>query len=143
MDWSILNAEPHPIPLHAYSAMFALVVGTLQWFTRKGSTVHVATGYTWVISMLIVCISSFWIHEIKTYGNYSPIHLLTLWTLFSLAIAIYRARQHRIQSHKSWMINLYVFALIITGGFTFLPGRTMHAVFWPGGIMYKVLFQPY
>ena len=61
-------------------------------------------------------------------GAYSPIHLLSLWTIFSLGLAIYFVRVGNIKRHKQVMIALYGFALILTGFFTLMPGRVMHQI---------------
>lgn len=78
--------------------------------------------------MLVVSFSSFFIHEIKLWGVYSPIHLLSLWTIVSVGLGIYFVRVGNIKRHQQVMIALYVFALILTGLFTLLPGRVMNQV---------------
>lgn len=123
----LLNQTP-PIPLHAIAAMVAIILGGIQLYMKKGGMVHKILGRLWVGLMLIVSISSFFIHEIKLWGLYSPIHLLSIWTIFSLGLAIYFVRIGNIKRHKQVMIALYVFALILTGFFTLLPGRVMHQV---------------
>jgi uncharacterized membrane protein len=35
-------------------------------------------------------------------------------------------------AHRNSMIQLYVLALLLTGAFTLVPGRTMHAVIFGG-----------
>ncbi|WP_393956232.1 hypothetical protein [Methylorubrum sp. POS3] len=45
-----------------------------------------------------------------------------------LAVAIVHARARRIEAHRWTMIGLFVGALVITGLFTLVPGRVMHAV---------------
>lgn len=89
-------------------------------------------GYIWVALMAIVSLSSFFIHELRLVGAFSPIHLLSIFTLWSLYMAIRAAKDRRIHAHRRWMQNLYVMALLITGAFTFLPGRTMHMVLFGG-----------
>lgn len=123
----LLNQTP-PIPLHAIAAMVAIILGGIQFYMKKGGMVHKILGRLWVGLMLIVSISSFFIHEIKLWGLYSPIHLLSIWTIFSLGLAVYFVRIGNIKRHKQVMIALYVFALILTGFFTLLPGRVMHQV---------------
>ena len=123
----LLNQAP-PIPLHAIAAMVATILGGIQLYMKKGGMLHKALGRLWIGLMLIVSISSFFIHEIKLWGLYSPIHLLSIWTIFSLGLAIYFVRIGNIKRHKQVMIALYVFALILTGFFTLLPGRVMHQV---------------
>jgi len=123
----LLNQAP-PIPLHAIAAMVAIILGGIQLYMKKGGMLHKILGRLWIGLMLIVSISSFFIHEIKLWGPYSPIHLLSIWTIFSLGLAIYFVRIGNIKRHKQVMIALYVFALILTGFFTLLPGRVMHQV---------------
>ena len=84
-------------------------------------------GWSWVFLMALVAISSFWIHEIRLVGRFSPIHLLSLFTLGSLAAAIFAARQKRINAHRRAMTWLTYGALMGAGAFTLLPGRLMHA----------------
>ena len=118
--------EAQPIPFHAMAAMLAIVIGAIQFSMKKGGIKHKALGYIWVSLMLFVSISSFYIHEIKLWGNYSPIHLLSIWTIFSVGLAIYFVRVGNIKRHRQVMIALYGFALILTGLFTLLPGRAMN-----------------
>ena len=118
--------ETQPIPFHAMAAMLAIVIGAIQFSMKKGGVKHKALGYIWVSLMLFVSISSFFIHEIKLWGNYSPIHLLSIWTIFSVGLAIYFVRVGNIKRHRQVMIALYGFALILTGLFTLLPGRAMN-----------------
>ena len=125
---SILFAQAHPIPLHAIAAMIAIILGGIQLYMKKGGTIHKFLGRAWVGLMLIVSVSSFFIHEIKLWGAYSPIHLLSIWTIFSLGLAIYFVRVGNIKRHKLVMLALYGFALILTGFFTFMPGRVMHQI---------------
>ena len=120
--------EAQPIPFHAMAAILAIIIGAIQFSMKKGGIKHKALGYIWVSLMLFVSISSFFIHEIKLWGNYSPIHLLSIWTIFSLGLAIYFVRVGNIKRHRQVMIALYGFALILTGLFTLLPGRAMNQV---------------
>ena len=124
----LLFSQTHPIPLHAIAAMLAIILGGVQLYMNKGSVTHKLLGYIWVGLMLIVSVSSFFIHEIKLWNIYSPIHLLSAWTIFSLGLAIYYVRISNIKRHKYVMIMIYVFALVLTGFFTFMPGRVMHQI---------------
>ena len=125
---TLLFNETHPIPLHAIMAMIAIILGGIQLYMKKGGTIHKLLGRIWVGLMLIVATTSFFIHEIKLWGAYSPIHLLSLWTIFSLGLGIYFVRVGNIKRLKQVMIALYFFALILTGFFTFMPGRVMHQI---------------
>lgn len=121
-------AQTVPIPLHALAALIAIILGGAQFMMRKGGRRHRLLGRLWVGLMLAVAVSSFWIHKIKLWGDYSPIHLLSLFTIGSLFFAVKAARSGNIKRHKTIMILLYIFALILTGLFTLAPGRVMHQI---------------
>ena len=125
---TLLFNETQPIPLHAIMAIVAVILGGIQLSMKKGGSIHKLLGRIWVGLMLIVAISSFFIHEIKLWGAYSPIHLLSLWTIFILGVGIYYARVGNVKRHKQSMITLYFFALIVAGFFTLYPGRIMHQI---------------
>ena len=129
---TLLFAEAPPIPLHALVALLAVILGGIQLAMKKGTRLHKALGWIWTGVMALVAITSFFIHEIKLWGQYSPIHLLSLWTLFSLGLAIYFARIGKIKRHKQVMVALYGFGLILTGFFTLMPGRVMHQIIFGG-----------
>ena len=78
--------------------------------------------------MLIVAISSLFIHEIRLWGPWSPIHLLSILVLVILPLAVLYARRHQVSRHRTAMLMLFTGALVIAGVFTFLPGRIMHSV---------------
>ena len=125
---TLLFNETQLIPLHAIMAIVAAILGGIQLSMKKGGSIHKLLGRIWVGLMLIVAISSFFIHEIKLWGAYSPIHLLSLWTIFILGVGVYYARVGNIKRHKQVMIATYFFALILTGFFTLYPGRIMHQI---------------
>ena len=124
----LLFQESAPIPTHAMAAMAAVILGGLQLASAKGTTQHRVLGWSWALLMMYVSVSSLFISSLRLWGAFSPIHLLSVWTLFSLGMAIYHAREGNIRQHKIWMVLLYVLALLVTGVFTLWPGRVMHAV---------------
>ncbi|WP_246510408.1 DUF2306 domain-containing protein [Bradyrhizobium glycinis] len=123
----LLEAAPS-IPLHAFAAMAAIVLGLVQFAAPKGTLPHRTIGWLWVVLMVVVAASSFWIHEIRLVGPFSPIHLLSIFTLVVLPLAVWRARTHRIADHRRMMIFIFAGALVVAGLFTLVPGRIMHRV---------------
>jgi len=123
----LLDAAP-ALPLHAFAAMAAFVLGIVQFAAPKGTLPHRTLGWIWVLLMASVAISSFWIHTIRLVGPFSPIHLLSIFTLIMLPLAVWRAHQHRVADHRRIMIMTFAGALVIAGAFTLVPGRIMHAV---------------
>jgi uncharacterized membrane protein len=123
----LLNAAP-AIPVHAFAAMAAFALGVVQFAAPKGTLPHRTVGWIWVGLMAIVAASSFWIHEIRLLGPWSPIHLLSIMVLVMLPVAVIAARRHNVSRHRKTMIGMFVGGLIVAGLFTFVPGRIMHAV---------------
>lgn len=123
-----LNAGPL-IQAHAVLAAAAILLGGLQFAMPKGTPAHRVVGWAWVMAMAVVALSSFGIHELRIIGAFSPIHLLSVLVLVALWQAIRLARKGDIARHKRTMIRVYVLALLITGGFTLLPGRLMYRIF--------------
>ena len=123
----LFDAAP-AIPLHAFAAMAAFVLGAVQLAAPKGTLPHRTLGWIWVLLMALVAASAFWIHQIRLWGPWSPIHLLSVFTLVMLPLAVWRARRHDVRRHQHAMAGLFVGALVIAGIFTFMPGRIMHAV---------------
>ena len=123
----LLSASPI-IQAHAFAAMMAFALGVVQLAAPKGTIPHRTVGWIWVVLMALVAVSSFWIHDIRMIGPFSPIHLLSIFTLAMLVVAVMHARRHRVDRHRKAMTTIFIGALIIAGVFTFLPGRIMHAV---------------
>jgi uncharacterized membrane protein len=127
----LLQASPS-IQLHAFAALGAFALGAVQLAAPKGTLPHRVVGSIWVLLMLVVGISAFFIHELRIWGPWSPIHLLAVFTLVMLPVAVWRAHRHAVAQHRRAMLGLFFGALVIAGLFTFLPGRIMHAVVFGG-----------
>jgi uncharacterized membrane protein len=123
----LLDAAP-AISLHAFAAMSAFVLGLVQFAAPKGTLPHRTLGWVWVLLMLAVAISSFWVHQIRLVGPWSPIHLLSIFVLVMLPLAVWRAHRRQVVEHRRTMIAIFSGALVVAGLFTLLPGRIMHAV---------------
>lgn len=123
----LLNASP-AIEIHAFAAMATFALGIVQFAAPKGTLAHRTMGWAWVALMVVVSVSAFFIHQIKLWGTWSPIHLLAGFTLVGLGVAVHAARRHVIARHQRAMMALFFGALVIAGGFTFMPGRIMNAV---------------
>jgi uncharacterized membrane protein len=127
----LLDASP-VIRFHAAFAFAALGLGAVQLLAPKGTLPHRAIGWTWACLMILIAGTSFFIHTIRTWGPFSPIHLLSLFTLCVVPLAVVRARQHNVAAHRSAMIWIFTLALVVTGLFTLAPGRIMNKVVFGG-----------
>jgi uncharacterized membrane protein len=123
----LLAATP-VIQVHALAAMAAFVLGLVQFAAPKGTLPHRTIGWIWVALMAMVAVSSFWIHELRIVGPFSPIHLLSIFTLVTLPLAVLAAHRHQVARHRRAMIAIFVGGLLVAGAFTFVPGRIMYAV---------------
>jgi uncharacterized membrane protein len=75
---------------------------------RKGTATHKLLGRVWVALMVAVALSSFWIFEIRRGAGPSLIHLLSVWTLISLALAVWFIRRGNVRAHRGFMVGSFV-----------------------------------
>lgn len=132
MTFAPLLAASPVIQIHAFAALGAFGLGIIQLAAPKGTLPHRTLGWTWVVLMVVVAVSAFFIHEIRLWGLWSPIHLLGFVVLITLPYAIWSARRHDVAGHGISMTSLFLGALVIAGAFTLFPHR----------IMYQVVFGP-
>jgi uncharacterized membrane protein len=111
------------IVAHTAAAFAAFLIGLIMFVSRKGNQKHRWIGRSWVLLLAFTALSSFFI---KTLGQFSWIHLISIGTLYYLVRAVYYARKGEIERHKYSMIGLYLGSLVIAGLFTFMPGRLLH-----------------
>lgn len=108
---------------HLVAALTAATLGLWNLAAVKGTSRHRVVGRCWIAAMLAVTLPSFWIRELDP-GNFSWIHGLTVFTLASLALALWGIRTGRVRLHAHAMIGTMV-GLVIAGGFALMPGRTI------------------
>jgi uncharacterized membrane protein len=73
--------------------------------------------------MLVVAASSFWITGIAGPGRFSVIHLLSVFTIAMLALAVWAIRSGRVRTHRFTMIGIFAGGLIGAGAGALAPGR--------------------
>ncbi len=113
---------------HAALAGVAVLLGAVMLARRKGTASHKRLGRAWVALMVAVALSSFWIFEIRRGAGPSLIHLLSAWTLVSLALAVYFIRRGNVRAHRGFMIGTLV-GLVVAGTFALAPGRALYRFF--------------
>jgi uncharacterized membrane protein len=100
-EWTLL------IAVHATGATLAVLLG--GWLIarrRKGDLLHRRVGRIWMLDMYWVAFSSFWIKRLNP-GHFSWIHLLSLWTLVSVTMALLAARRGDLPQHRGWVVGTY------------------------------------
>ncbi len=126
MNAAALFDADTPIPSHALFALTAVALGTWQVLGTKGTRRHRIVGWLFVAGMTYAAVSALFISDLKTWGYFSPIHLLIPITLASLFFSVRDVRRGNIRGHAQGMVILFVLAGLVTGALTFLPGRVMH-----------------
>jgi len=132
MSWAPLLNASFAIQLHAFAAMGAFALGVVQLSAPKGTLPHRTVGWIWAGLMLVVAVSAFWIHEIRLWGIWSPIHLLAIVALVTVPLGLWYARRHNVTGHKATMLSVFFGALVVAGLFTFVPGRVMYEMLFGG-----------
>jgi uncharacterized membrane protein len=118
-----------PVAIHLAAVAPALLIGVFQLATRKGTRLHKALGWIWALSMAVVAASSFWIVGFHKAGGFSIIHLLSIWTLVSLALAIWFIRRGNVRAHQGFMVGVFL-GLLGAGLGALAPGRTLYLFFF-------------
>ena len=127
MDFSPIINAPFSVQVHVVFAITSLVLVPFILFGRKGDRRHKMLGRIWVAAMALTAISSFAIMDIRLIGPFSPIHGLSILTLYSLFGAVREARAGRVEAHKRHILGA-MGGLLGAGVFTVLPGRLMSDV---------------
>ena len=123
---------PLAVQIHVAAVTPAALLGAHLLLRPKGTPLHRLLGRIWMALMVVTAVSSFFIHQINLFYGFSPIHLLSIATLFGSWNAIAAARRGDIRQHKRIVTGLYFGGIVVAGLFTFVHGRIMHAVAFTG-----------
>ncbi len=127
-DWGVFAKLPLVTLIHIGGATSSLVLGGIVLFGPKGTPGHKMMGRIWAVMMVTTAFSSFFMKSFAPMlGQFGPIHILSVWTLYSLPRAIWYIRQGNVEGHLKTMRGLY-FGLCLAGVMTFIPGRTFYAL---------------
>lgn len=120
------------IQLHVATVVPAAILGAFLLARPKGTRLHRLFGKIWLALMVVTASSTFFIHEIRLVGDFSPIHLLSIYVLFGSWQSIAAARRHDVAAHRRHVAGMYLGGIVGAGLFTLLPGRLMHASLFDG-----------
>ena len=124
----ILTADP-VIAVHIICGFTALIVGPIALYGKRRGALHRTVGYLWVFSMIFLAGTSFSIEGLAVFGRFGPIHLLSLFAIWSVFEAMRQIYLGNSALHRRIMHNLYWYGLVIAGLVNFLPGRVTNRVF--------------
>jgi uncharacterized membrane protein len=119
--------------LHLATVVPSFFIGTALLFMKKGTNIHKKLGRVYMVLMLLTAFTTLFMPAHvgpRLINHFGWIHSFSLLTIVSVPRAYYTAKIGNIKSHKIAMISLYFGAIIIAGGFTFLPGRYLHSLFF-------------
>lgn len=129
-DFQAFSRLPAATLTHIAGATTSFVLGAVVLFWRKGTAGHKLMGRIWVAAMVVTAVSSFFLKSFAPLvGQFGPIHLLSIWTMYSLPRAIWFIRRGDVEGHLRTMRGLY-WGLCIAGAASFIPGRALYLIFF-------------
>ena len=118
---------------HLATVIPCFIIGTVLLLIKKGTNTHVTFGRIYMILMLITAtITLFMPAEVgpTVFNHFGWIHSFSFLTLYTVPTAYLAIKKGNVKVHKRKLILLYFGAIIIAGGFTFVPGRYLHNLFF-------------
>lgn len=134
MTLAPLIAAPPATQIHVAAATIALISGVIVVASRKGTPAHRIVGSVFAVAMMVAAAVSFAVTGLWP-GHYSPIHLLSIVTLTTIPLAIWRRRVGDIRGHARVM-GLNFAGLIGAGVFTLAPNRILGEAFGIAGLLH-------
>ena len=119
--------------LHLATVVPSFIIGTAFLFMQKGTAIHKKAGRLYMVLMLLTAfITLFMPAQVgpQFFNHFGWIHSFSFLTIYTVPTAFIAIRKGNVKAHKRKMILLYFGAIIIAGGFTFVPGRYLHNVFF-------------
>ncbi len=109
---------------HLGTMIVALALTPVMLLRRRGDRPHRLLGRVWVTAMMLTALISLTIRDAAD-GNFSFIHILSVWTLIQVPLIWWTARNHRVDGHRNAVRGMVLGALLIAGFFTFPFNRML------------------
>lgn len=117
-------ARDGALVIHLATVVPALPLGLYIFLTRKGGARHKQLGKLWLVLMGVTAVATLFIRNVEG-GGFSFIHLFSVLTLVGIPQVIITARRRNFAAHRTHLLGMFIGAMLIAGGLSFLPGRTM------------------
>lgn len=100
--------------VHVAFACLAMLAGAINfssWMLKKHRKFHRLNGYLYILSVLIVDLTSGYMAPYATGGKISSMafNLLNIIWVLMIVMAIVTIRKKRVDQHRKWMIRSYTF----------------------------------
>lgn len=118
------NRVPALAWAHLLTIIVALALTPVILLRRRGDRRHRRLGTVWVAAMIATAAISLFVH-VSGSGRFSPIHILSVWTLIQVPIIWWSARTHNVARHRGSVRGMVIGALLIAGFFTFPFNRPL------------------
>jgi uncharacterized membrane protein len=110
--------------VHLIACVAAIIVGAMVLVRPKGTAIHRALGFAYVVATFTYCGSSFFMYP--STGRLTPFHLISIQNLMlvSCGVSLPRFLRHRIPRWYAWHLRLMAYsyiALVVTGFRFVLP----------------------
>jgi len=89
--------------IHTMIAILAMLLGSLVLLRPKGTASHKRIGYAYVVSMILLNGTSFWMH---TFGTFGPFHFAAVMSLACVLAGIIPALR---RENNEWLKRHYYF----------------------------------
>ena len=119
--------------LHLWTVVPCIFLGPILFAMKKGSSKHKRIGAVYMLLMLVTATITIFMPAAvgpRLFDHFGFIHLFSVLTLYSVPAALFAIKRGDIRDHKQAMVMLYIGAIVIAGGFTLMPGRYLHQVFF-------------
>lgn len=88
--------------IHFFFSILAMITGLVVVFNTKGTLFHKKVGYTYVTSMLLLNLTSFFI---SNFGGFSIFHFFAMVSLITIIAGMYPV----LKKTKGWIYKHYYF----------------------------------
>lgn len=118
---------------HLATVVPCFFLGIIIFLIKKGTKIHRSCGALYMGLMMITAIITLFMQAQvgpRFLNHFGWIHSFSFLTIYSVPTALIAVRRGQIKKHKYKMISLYIGAIMIAGGFTFVPGRYLYQLFF-------------
>ncbi|NLS12607.1 DUF2306 domain-containing protein [Vibrio sp. SM6] len=115
--------------VHLFTVLPAFFIGIYLLINPKGTQAHKMLGRVYMALLLFTSIVSLFMSAKvgpTLFDHFGYIHLLSVFTIYSILIALWCARHGHIRAHKFNMVGVYLGGVILAGALALTPGRLMH-----------------